>query len=231
MNNKLLFLTAAFFITNASAVYAADFVYDAPEAPIYDEAVRWGGGYIGGQAGYSWARSRLSFDHINNALKARPSGFIGGIYAGYNWELSNAYLLGVEGDINYADLSRTAVRTGPLQEISFTPRVQLEAAVRARFGVGYGRWLPFIAGGVGIARVKDTFNVRRPQTLLTVEQTDTRVGFTVGMGVDYALTNNLMFRAEYRYNNYGRKYISGSENGVRSKLTENNVRLGIAYKF
>jgi outer membrane immunogenic protein len=51
----------------------------------------WIGPYIGATAGYEWGRAS------NNAT--RPSGFAGGIEAGYNWPRGN-FLFGGEADIN-----------------------------------------------------------------------------------------------------------------------------------
>lgn len=230
MKNKFLYLTAAIFISGVNITHAADVVYQTPEAPAYDEATIWGGAYIGGQIGYNWATSKLSTGFLNDDLKASPSGFIGGVYAGYNWEFSNAYLFGIEGDVNYADLSKTTNTIISAVNVEYTPRVEFEGAVRARFGVNYDRWLPYIAGGVSFARVKDFVAVTNATSRNSVEQSDTRVGFTIGAGVDYSLTNNLLLRAEYRYADYGKKSF-GDGDDDKVKLTTNNVRLGIAYKF
>lgn len=230
MKNKFLCLTAAIFISGVNITHAADVVYRTPEAPAYDEATIWGGAYIGGQIGYNWAKSKLSTGFLHDDLKASPSGFIGGVYAGYNWEFSNAYLFGIEGDVNYADLSKTTNTIISAVNVEYTPRVEFEGAVRARFGVNYDRWLPYIAGGVSFARVKDFVAVTNATSRNSVEQSDTRVGFTIGAGVDYALTNNLILRAEYRYADYGKKSFGVGDND-KVKLTTNNVRLGIAYKF
>lgn len=230
MKNNFLYLTAAIFISGVNIVHAADVVYQTPEAPAYDEATIWGGAYIGGQIGYNWASSKLSTGFLTDDLKASPSGFIGGVYAGYNWEFSNAYLFGIEGDVNYADLSKTTNTIISAVNVEYTPRVELEGAVRARFGVNYDRWLPYIAGGVSFARVKDFVGVTNASSRNTIEQSDTRVGFTIGAGLDYALTNNLLLRAEYRYADYGKKSF-GTGNDDEVKLTTNNVRLGLAYKF
>lgn len=225
MKNKFLYLTAAFFISGVSLSHAADVVYNSPEAPAYDETSIWGGGYIGGQVGYSWAKNKLYGGDDN--ISANSNGFMGGVYAGYNWEFSNAYLFGLEGDINYSDLSKdTDIEVNNRGSV-WNSRVEWEGALRARFGINYERWLPYIAGGLAFAGVKHN---------LTTGNTDigtashTAVGFTIGAGMDYALTNNLLLRAEYRYSDYGKQDIV--ENSlVEAKLTTNNIRLGIAYKF
>jgi len=53
-------------------------------------------------------------------------------------------------------------------------------------------------------------------------QTDTAVGWTVGGGVEYALTNNCLLRAEYLFVQIPT---------YRTSLNENIVRFGVSYKF
>lgn len=225
MKNKFLLLTAAFFISSINISHAADVVYNSPEAPAYDESSIWAGGYIGGQIGYNWAKTKLY--GYNSDLSANSNGFMGGIYTGYNWEFSNAYLFGLEGDINYSDLSQDTEIEIKDRDYDWNSRVEWEAALRARFGINYERWLPYVAGGLAFAGIKHN---------LTTGNTDIgtashiAVGFTLGAGVDYALTNNLLLRAEYRYSDYGKKGIDDNDL-VEAKLTTNNIRLGIAYKF
>ena len=225
MKNKFLYLTAAFFISGVSLSHAADVVYNSPEAPAYDETSIWGGGYIGGQVGYSWAKNKIN--GYNNDLSASSNGFMGGLYAGYNWEFSNAYLFGLEGDINYSDLSKDAILAINNRNYVWNSRVEWEGALRARFGINYERWLPYIAGGVALAGVKH--NLTTGNTDIGTAS-DTNVGFTIGAGLDYALTNNLLLRAEYRYSDYGKQRIDDNDL-LKAKLTTNNIRLGIAYKF
>jgi outer membrane immunogenic protein len=117
-------------------------------------------------------------------------------------------------------------------DLNWNTKTDFEGAIRARLGVSYQRWLPYIAGGVSIARLKDSFSVSNAtNTVAIAENTTTRVGFTIGAGVDYAVTDNILLRAEYRYNDYGKKSIGTDNFNFERKLSSNNVRLGIAYKF
>ena len=60
-------------------------------------------------------------------------------------------------------------------------------------------------------------------------------GWTAGAGVDYAATDNVIVRLEYRYTDYGRKDftadLDGLELGASNKFKTNEIRLGVAYKF
>jgi outer membrane immunogenic protein len=71
----------------------------------------------------------------------------------------------------------------------------------------------------------------------------TRVGWTVGGGLEYAVTNNWSIRAEYRYTDFGNTtthlvnafpvLLSGDfiNASVHRNLAENRVEVGFSYKF
>lgn len=52
-------------------------------------------------------------------------------------------------------------------------------------------------------------------------------GYTLGAGIDYAFTNNVLVLGEYRYNDYGSKDILG----VDVDHDQNVVKLGLGGKF
>ncbi len=57
----------------------------------------------------------------------------------------------------------------------------------------------------------------------------TMVGFTVGGGVDLAMKDNIILRAEYRYSDFGKKQFV-KDTGKFSYKT-NDFRVGAAFKF
>lgn len=60
------------------------------------------------------------------------------------------------------------------------------------------------------------------------------VVITVGKSeikTDYAVTDNLVLRYEYRYSDYGTKKEDIEDNKIERKYSSNNLRLGLAYKF
>ena len=56
---------------------------------------------------------------------------------------------------------------------------------------------------------------------------DTLSGWTIGAGVDYAFTNNVFGRLEYRYNDYG----SADLLGLDGDFDQHVVMIGVGYKF
>jgi opacity protein-like surface antigen len=69
----------------------------------------------------------------------------------------------------------------------------------------------------------------------------TRVGWTVGGGLEYAITNNWSVRGEYRYTDFGHPTIfatsfdnpvlGASGAFIDRHFTENRVQVGSSYKF
>ena len=62
-------------------------------------AYSWAGPYLGGNLGYAWGSVE------NNPTK--PSGFAGGVQAGYNWQQGGPWVFGVEGDIQVSGAEQT----------------------------------------------------------------------------------------------------------------------------
>jgi outer membrane immunogenic protein len=66
--------------------------------------------------------------------------------------------------------------------------------------------------------------------------TAVRTGWTLGAGFDYAATARWLVRIEYRYADFGTFRYNTAVFGLPAlaenhRITENAVRLGLAYKF
>ena len=203
-------------------------VYIPPPVPAFS----WAGFYIGGQAGYAFGE-----DHAVNPLNApagrvsHPEGFIGGGHVGYNFAGIPGFggaglgfgglVLGIEGDAdgsNYHD-------TYGINAVT-TMKSDVQGSVRGRVGFAYDRVLFYATGGAAFATFQDDFH---NPTFATF--TRTRVGYTVGGGVEYAFTNNWSARAEYRYSDFG-SYLE-IPNGllVTRHETMQRIQGGLSYKF
>ena len=71
-------------------------------APFID----WTGFYVGGHIGGGWGTKDV-FDPSQGGVliaSGNVSGFLGGVQAGYNYQVNNWLVLGVEGDFSWADV-------------------------------------------------------------------------------------------------------------------------------
>lgn len=195
--------SALAFAAMATATHAADSI--GAEQPIagYD----WSGTYIGVQGGGAWAKAADSVDYV------RLSGGALGGYAGANWQSGNL-VFGIEADAIHSWNDGTIFGVGI--------GTDWQASVRGRLGYAMDRALIYGAGGIAISRVtvdaSPAFVVK-----------DTFTGWTLGGGVEYALSQNWTTRVDYRYSDYGK---SGFGLGIGEvKLTEHALRFGVGYKF
>jgi len=233
MKLKSLLLASTVALVAATGAQAADaIVYEEPAPVIAAPVFSWNGAYLGGQVGYGWGKSRFGDDF--GSLNLKPDGFLGGLYAGYNFDLGNSVVLGVDGDITYNNLKDSySEDLGDLASASIESKLRWSGAVRARAGYAVDRFLPYIAGGVAFGSVKNTLSASDGDEFASVSQTKTHTGWTLGAGVDYAATDNVIVRLEYRYTDYGHKDYNFGEGGegIRDKFKTNDIRLGVAYKF
>jgi outer membrane immunogenic protein len=133
--------------------------------------------------------------------------------AGYNWQ-PNIVLLGVEGDIEYLGLKGSA--TSPFTTfpffaptgftISSNANTNWLATARGRVGIAPNNWLFYATGGAAFTTLRGNFayvdNFGSPTTESGSIST-TRVGYTVGGGVEAALWGRWSVKAEYLYVNFG----------------------------
>ena len=205
------------------------------------EAYNWSGIYVGAQAGYVWGNS--TYDGAGspagppfNSTSVNPKGGFGGAFVGYNYQFDGNYVVGVEADVNFADAkSDHGVFVGaiPLPPSIFASSdLKWFGSSRLRAGYAFDRFLPYVTGGIAFAKYSAAANFGGG---FTSEISDTRVGWTIGGGLEYAMTDNLIGRVEYRYSDYGRQSLSAPFSfpgqAVRLDLNTNDVRVGLSYKF
>jgi outer membrane immunogenic protein len=234
----------ALFILTSSAAVAADAPSPAEAPPDMDRSGYmpppslpiWAGAYIGGDLGYQWGTSDLmDFDHLTGAsgheATTNPSGVTGGAHVGYNWQM-RSWVFGLEGNIDGSGASSSVV--SKLGTAIFQTRENVEGAFRGRVGIDWNHALLFVAGGAAIGSFQNNFT--NIATGATDSFNSTRLGWTVGGGLEYAFTDNWSIRGEYRYSDYGsfNDDLTNSFGGrytVRMHETSNTALVGFSYKF
>jgi outer membrane immunogenic protein len=205
-----------------------------PPPPIFT----WTGVYVGGQIGYAWGRDSVDISFpgfgVLDSFRDSPQGVIGGAHVGYNLQI-NQWVIGLEGTVDGTSLSKSFTPGGFFSVVQFTTRSDIQGSIRGRAGIAFDRALIYATGGVAFAGIENNYL----QSVQNVSESfsKTRVGWTVGGGIEYAVTNNWSVRAEYRYSDFGRFTDSpfaaapGGPLSVRHHLTENQVQAGFSYKF
>jgi outer membrane immunogenic protein len=167
-------------------------------------AYSWAGPYLGANLGYEWGS-------VNNN-PAKPSGFVGGVQAGYNFQ-NGPWVFGVEGDIQAAGADDT-----------FAPWKFSNpwfGTLRGRAGYAFSNVLFY--GTAGLA-----FGELRAQTFGWTES-HTSAGWTIGAGAEVMFAPNWSAKLEYLYIDLSTSQfaITGVSNGYSASV----VRAGVNYHF
>jgi outer membrane immunogenic protein len=240
----------------ASSAFAADMPLKAPPPVL---AYDWSGFYIGGVIGGQWAHIDTSgFDPTFGALILGVPGtllgapavqtldtnsFVGGIEGGDRYQFGKL-VVGWEADVVWGGHSGS-VTTSCCNGLLGVPPGVLSTTISANerwtatatstVGIAHDRWL--IYGKAGVAWTHNDFTVN--STLLGVpfftgtgtNVDNSRVGWTVGTGIEWAIWNNWSIKAEYDYLDFGTRAasINGSlplRGGIGvNALVENDVRV------
>jgi outer membrane immunogenic protein len=217
-----------------------------PPPPIFS----WGGLYLGGQIGYVWGSDPINVMDVltpvadNAFFNTQPNGVIGGAHVGYNLQI-NQWVAGLEGTVDGSSLTGTRVSaTG----VTMSVRTETQGSIRARIGVAldnfffFNHVLVYGTGGAAFAGFDDNYrSVFGAPFFLDEQDSKTRTGWTVGGGIDYAVTPNWSIGVEYRYSDFGRStdYPAITAGGVTTDgnvffthhLTENQVQARFSYLF
>jgi outer membrane immunogenic protein len=257
MKKLLLAGTALAGLTMAGAASAADLpVRTAPMAPAPMLApvpvFTWTGFYLGAQVGYGWADNGNNF--LPEAFVLTPAGtlvpftggfnrgdsdgFLAGVHAGYNFQFGQ-FVLGVEGDVEgvFADDDdddpfRGVIlrdRFGNPIVYRFGPHgLDWAGSLRARAGVAFDRLLVYATGGWAFGGVSGGFG----NDLFFDSNDDTIDGWTIGGGLEWAITNNLTTRLEYRFTSFDRDHdVFNNINVGDDSFDFHTIRAGLSFKF
>ena len=193
---------------------AADFNYNsrAPLTVQRLDADSWAGLYLGGNFGYAWGS-------VDNAW-AKPSGFIGGVQAGYNWrQLNSPWVLGVEADIQGSSANDTFA--------NWKFSNPWFGTVRGRggyvFNSGYAFNGVLFYGTLGLAYGRGRVDIGG------LSESNFRVGWTAGAGVELGLFPNWSVKAEYLFIDLASETFGLTL--ATNDLTSNLVRFGFNYRF
>jgi len=194
-------------------------------------------------------------------LGSQSAGFIGGGQAGYNWQ-TGAFVLGVETDFDGSTLSKSFNNVGAAFIDPFVARNlrndfltvngknSLTWLGTTRGRVGYvvtpdNRLMIYGTGGVAYGGGNSQFTAFDNTTgsFWNGNPSSSRVGWTIGGGVEYAVTNNITIKGEYLYADLGSSHFNSIGNAasaiafpgvsVAGKIDYNAsiFRAGVNYKF
>ncbi len=209
-----------------------------PAIPLVP-AFTWTGFYVGAQAGWAQTRTELTPGAAiagRAAIASLPSlnrdGAAVGLLVGYNYQIGQLVLGGeIDGAALITGKQRYAALTGDF----ITAHTNWVGSARLRLGYSFDRFMIYATGGLALAAPKSTVT----GTGYSYGAGDSaRLGWTLGAGTEYAITNNWIAGLEYRYSQFEEEtyaYPAGVGGlgivGFKQQLSTNQVIGRLLYKF
>ena len=183
----------------------------APESA----AVNWTGAYGGVLGDLTFLRG--SFVTNGNPHGTTVAERFVGAFAGYQQQLSNNVVLGVEASAKYG-LDRI-----PYDRFGVGSKMWTDwgGTIRARVGYAFDRALIYATGGWGVQR-------NWVDSTVTGKDSDTQGGYVLGLGIEYAMTDTVFGRFEYEYADFPKKQVSSF---TEADLATHTFTVGIGTRF
>ncbi|MHA7777063.1 outer membrane protein [Roseibium sp. M-1] len=217
---------AGIALTAAAAATAPALAADLPQAPApaYDavpapqQSIDWTGLYVGGNLGWAFGQFDNKAGNTTD-LGIDTNGIGGGLYTGYNYQVTPNVVVGAEADFSLTDLEKSRSNGG----VTLTSKSDWNSNIRGRVGYAFDRYLVYGAGGLAIADLEVSGN----------NDTDskTALGWSLGAGGEAAITNNVTARLDYTYQDFGEQDFNLNGTGVSSDFNNSQIRMGLGYKF
>ena len=184
----------------------------------------WTGFYVGAAVGHAWQKVHEAdlVDYVPAPFSSyAPKGAVFGGLAGINYQLGSL-VAGVETDVEAGGVKGR--QESSLIEMHLQNDVR--ASLRGRAGIATERTLLYVTGGAALANffanaLWEPFSQARP-------------GWTLGAGVEYAVTDQWSAQLEYRHSDFGAATFPSDNfdgNFYHLRMTDNSARVAVAYRF
>jgi outer membrane immunogenic protein len=186
-------------VANAADAYVKDRGLEGE--PVADLPTLWAGLYAGGSVGYGWGDVSIDFLATGDAGEfffADSNDLSGGVYGahlGYNFQSGNI-VFGAEIGINGTGINGETVFD------AFEQDLEWYATGVGRLGYAYDQVLIYGFGGVAWGKVGSVLDLGSDAAQ--------HVGWTAGLGVEYALSERLAFVSNMPTSISGAKQLSSS---------------------
>jgi outer membrane autotransporter protein len=229
--------------------------YKAPvKAPLAERAPSWTGLYVGAFGGAVYGGAKMGFPDAGFSSGPQVAGALGGGTLGYNYQMG-PWVLGVEGDAGWTNARGSVACAGPVnanQLVLFSTdcadKADFIATAAARLGYAWGRALYYAKAGGAWTHESLTVTCNQPAgvtssvgipctnpagaNLTQISVGDNRTGWTVGYGVEFALTPNWSAKGEVNYIDFGNRNLTAQDGTVINagmRVTEGKI--GVNYRF
>lgn len=222
--------TAIAVTAMSTAAFAADTSVIYQTAPATD----WTGFYAGIFGGVS--SGPFDFSLVPTGLPSvadisvQGGGVIGGAQIGYDVQF-NQFVLGVVADIGISNQRASASLTSGVNTAEIETGLTYLGTVRARGGYAFDDLLAYAHGGLAYGHTETSLKINGVDVPLGLTNPD-RIGYVVGAGFEYKVSENISLQTEYSYTGFGDKSIFDLGGGdLNQALSFHTVKAGVNFRF
>jgi outer membrane immunogenic protein len=217
-----------FFLASASVLIAAMTISatraaDIAPAPYYKAApivvYNWTGFYLGANVGGAWSTGDAHWaisptTHVDPIIQnLKDSSIAGGVQLGYNFQFMPNWVAGLEADwmwtgnkVNQTRFMTVGGNVLLADSVTMGRNIDWLSTVRGRIGYTVTpQTLLYATGGVTFGQIKyDAIAAIPGDPYLAVTSFDKiKTGYTLGGGLEWAMTANWLLRGEYLFYHFG----------------------------
>ncbi len=153
------------------------------------------------------------------------TGGFGGVQAGYNYQFAPHWLIGVEQDISFGNISGSQTQLAPNPNVGIS--TNYSGTVRERFGYIWNSLLFYETAGIAWAHNKVNLETTPP-----VAESHLQFGVALGAGMEWAIDPNLSVKVEYLYSYLTKEQeFAGTSNNGLAGWPLSTVRAGVNWRF
>jgi|ERR1017187_474120 outer membrane immunogenic protein len=246
---KNLLASVAFAAICGTPALAADLPIKAPAYKASPPAAlyNWTGCYIGGNAGGGWGHKTFTdlatTPGVSGLIpasspEANTSGGVVGGQAGCNYQFASNWVVGIEGAGSWANIKGSSDPFFGGKAV-FNAQTNWIAATTGRLGYTQDRWLIYAKGGAAWAGDKYQVPLTFAGRPFDFQGSETRSGWTLGGGIEWAFWQNWSAKIEYAYYDFGTRSIGLVDSTGNVTLPDpsnisqriQTVTVGINYHF
>ena len=222
------------------AASAADLPRRIPASEVIQPSFSWTGFYLGTHTGVAVGKTTTSnnapyggFDSgVPLSYELNPVNIFGGGQFGYNWQYG-VYVIGAEADIGYLGIRSTAY---PAPDDYVSVKYGWYGTVTGRLGLAYDRLLGYVKGGMAVASITNTASDLTAAGAFNASDysqvKQTRVGWTVGSGFEYAIAPAWSVKSEYMYMDFGKQNSTNIDGDTFTHKNQVHTwKVGLNYRW
>jgi outer membrane immunogenic protein len=215
---------------------------DASVLPVYKSnpsmaaPAPWTGFYVGAHGGYGSGSfmppccgggggngPTVGFTDVG------ATGGFGGLQTGYNYQFAPHWLIGVEQDVSFGNISGS--KTEPLPNPTINIKTRYSGTIRERFGFIVGDSV-LLYETAGIAWASNMVGLQFLDPSQNASEAHMQYGVALGAGAEWAINSNLSAKVEYLYSYLTKEqYFSGTGNAGVAGWPLSTIRAGVNWRF